>query len=69
MVINTKKTDVGIRESRSAEVTAYKEEYQPEFEKLAEYVKSIKFGSVIIQIQDGKIIQLDKTEKFRFDRQ
>ncbi|MCR5402053.1 MAG: YezD family protein [Treponema sp.] len=69
MVINTKKTDVGIRESRSAEVTAYTEEYPPEFEKIAEYIKSIKFGSVIIQIQDGKIIQLDKTEKFRFDRQ
>lgn len=42
--------------------------YPKEFEKLAEYVKSIKFGSVTIQIQNGKIIQIDKNEKFRFDK-
>ena len=46
----------------------YKETYPKEFEKLAEYVKSIKFGSVTIQIQNGKIIQIDKNEKFRFDK-
>ena len=44
------------------------EKYPKEFEKLAEYVKSIKFGSVTIQIQNGKIIQIDKNEKFRFDK-
>ena len=42
--------------------------YPKEFEKLAEYVNSINFGSVTIQIQNGKIIQLDKNEKFRFDK-
>ena len=42
--------------------------YPKEFDKLAEYVKSIKYGSVTIQIQDGKIIQIDKNEKFRFDK-
>ena len=36
------------------------EKYPKEFEKLAEYVKSIKFGSVTIQIQNGKIIQKDE---------
>lgn len=42
--------------------------YPPEFERILEYVKSIQFGQVIIQIQNGKIIQLDKLEKYRFDK-
>ncbi len=44
------------------------ESYPEEFSKLAEYVRSIKFGSVTVQIQNGKIIQIDKNEKFRFDK-
>ncbi|HBG66212.1 MAG TPA: DUF2292 domain-containing protein [Treponema sp.] len=42
--------------------------YPPEFAKLAEYVKEIKYGSVTIQIQNSRIIQIDKNEKFRFDK-
>lgn len=44
------------------------ESFPDVFSQLAEYVRSIKFGSVTIQIQDGRIIQIDKNEKFRFDR-
>ena len=44
------------------------ESYPEEFAKLAEYVKAIKFGSVTVQIQNGGIIQIDKNEKFRFDK-
>ena len=44
------------------------ESYPEEFGKLAEYVKSIKFGSVTVQIQNRRIIQIDKNEKFRFDK-
>ncbi len=44
------------------------ESYPEEFGKLAEYVKAIKFGSVTVQIQNGRIIQIDKNEKFRFDK-
>lgn len=38
------------------------ESYPEEFAKLAEYVKAIKFGSVTVQIQNGRIIQIDKNE-------
>lgn len=31
-----------------------------------EYVESVKFGSVNIIIQDGRIVQIDKSEKKRF---
>lgn len=32
---------------------------------IKEYVESIKYGSINIIIQDGKIIQIDKSEKIR----
>ncbi len=38
---------------------------EKELAKIKEYVESIKFGSVNIIIQDGKIIQIDKSEKIR----
>lgn len=33
--------------------------------RLVEYIKDIRFGSVSIIIQDGKIIQIEKNEKIR----
>lgn len=33
---------------------------------LSDAVKSISFGEVVLRIQDGKIVQLEKTEKLRF---
>jgi len=32
-------------------------------------IKCIRFGSVEITIHDAKVVQIDKTEKMRFDRQ
>ncbi len=34
---------------------------------IADMVKSIRYGSVTIIVQDGKIIQIDKTEKIRIN--
>lgn len=34
-------------------------------EKLMEAIKSIKHGSVTLIIQDGHVIQIDKSEKLR----
>lgn len=33
--------------------------------KVEGLIRDMKFGSVTIIIQDGKIIQIDKTEKYR----
>lgn len=33
---------------------------------LSEAVKSIAFGEIVLRIQDGKIVQMEKTEKLRF---
>lgn len=34
-------------------------------EKVVRYVSDIKYGNVTLIIQDGKVIQIDKTEKIR----
>ncbi len=36
--------------------------------EISELVRSIKFGSLTIHIEDGKIIQVDKNEKIRFGK-
>ncbi|MDR2295859.1 MAG: YezD family protein [Clostridiales Family XIII bacterium] len=32
---------------------------------LSEYIESVRYGSVLILIQDGKIMQIEKNEKIR----
>ena len=36
-----------------------------QLETVANMVQGIQYGSVTIKIQDGKVIQIDKTEKYR----
>lgn len=36
------------------------------FEKLDRYIKNIRYGSIVVVIQDGKIVQIEKNEKERF---
>lgn len=31
------------------------------------YVKDIKYGSITLIVQDGKVVQIDKTEKNRLN--
>ena len=38
---------------------------QEQLEQIKDYIKSIKYGSLTIIIQDGKVIQIDKNEKIR----
>lgn len=33
--------------------------------KVRELIRDIRYGNVVLIIQDGKIIQIDKTEKIR----
>jgi hypothetical protein len=35
------------------------------FKELNDILTSLKFGSVTLVIQDGKVVQLEKNEKFR----
>ncbi len=38
---------------------------QEELERIKRLIESVKYGSVNIIIQDGKIVQIDKNEKIR----
>ncbi|MBQ8490171.1 MAG: YezD family protein [Pseudobutyrivibrio sp.] len=38
---------------------------EDELAKIKEFIETIEFGSVNIIIQDGKIVQIDKSEKIR----
>jgi hypothetical protein len=34
---------------------------------IAEILKDLKFGEIVIKVHDSKIIQVEKTEKSRYD--
>jgi hypothetical protein len=36
-----------------------------QLQTIAEMLRDMKYGSVTIIVQDGKVIQIDKTEKYR----
>ena len=39
---------------------------EQEHRQIEEALSDIRDGSVLISVQDGKIVQIDKNEKFRF---
>jgi hypothetical protein len=36
--------------------------------RLEEMLRTVRYGSITLVIQDGKVSQIDKTEKFRLDK-
>jgi hypothetical protein len=36
--------------------------------KLEEMLRTLRYGSITLVIQDGKVSQIDKTEKIRLDK-
>lgn len=36
------------------------------FEEISKTLETMKFGSITLVVQDGKIIQIEKNEKLRF---
>lgn len=36
------------------------------FKKLGQYIKEIRYGSIVVVIQGGRIVQIEKNEKVRF---
>jgi hypothetical protein len=48
--------------SRSSDLT---DEEREVLQKVAEIVRKIQFGTVVLVIQDGKVVQIEMAEKFR----
>ena len=60
-----KKKEGKMPERKTFEVI--KKDTQADFLKRVENLtKEIKFGSITIHVEDGRIIQIDKNEKIRF---
>jgi hypothetical protein len=39
--------------------------YESHLEKIKDLIGDLKYGSITIIVQDGKIVQIDRTEKHR----
>jgi hypothetical protein len=51
--------------SRNGSTTAIREVSESDIQAILQAVQSVRFGTVQIIIQDGRIVQIDKTEKIR----
>lgn len=48
-----------------AQLAALSEEERAVLAKVAEIVRKIQFGTVVLVIQDAKVVQIEMAEKFR----
>ncbi|WFR54781.1 YezD family protein [Anaerocolumna sp. AGMB13025] len=39
---------------------------EKDIQKIIEFIETIQFGSIMLIIQDGRIVQIEKNEKVRF---
>jgi hypothetical protein len=49
----------------SGDLTALSPEEQQVLMKVTEIVRKINYGTVVLVIQDGKVVQIEMAEKFR----
>ena len=47
------------------DLSSLSEEERAVLAKVADIVKRIQFGTVVLVIQDGKVVQIEMAEKFR----
>lgn len=47
------------------DVTALSHEEQAVLLKVAEILRKIQFGTVVLVVQDGRVVQIEMAEKFR----
>ena len=51
--------------ARSRDSLALTDEERAVLAKVADIVRKIQFGTVVLVIQDGKVVQIEMAEKFR----
>lgn len=50
------------------DIADFKESEKKLLLQILEALRSIRYGYVQIVVQDSKVVQIDKTEKIRFDK-
>ncbi len=51
------------------DIADFKESEKKLLLQILEALRSIRYGYVQIVVQDSKVVQIDKTEKIRFDKE
>lgn len=51
------------------EIADFKESEKKLLQQILKAVRSIRYGYVQIIVQDSKVVQIDKTEKIRLDKE
>ncbi len=51
------------------DLSDFKKEDEKLLLQILKAIKSIRYGYVQIIVQDSKVVQIDKTEKIRFDKE
>lgn len=54
-----------MEQTNSVKKISNKENERQTLLKITDLIKNIKYGYIQITIQDGRVVQIDKTEKFR----
>lgn len=58
-------TDEGVPATDAERLADLTEEEKAVLQKVAGIVRKIQFGTVVLVIQDGKVVQIEMAEKFR----
>ena len=58
-----------MEQTNNVKKVSYEESEQRTLLIITDLLIDIKYGNIQITIQDGKVVQIDKTEKFRFNVQ
>lgn len=58
-----------MEQTNNVKKVSYEESEQRTLLIITDLLRDIKYGNIQITIQDGKVVQIDKTEKFRFNVQ
>jgi hypothetical protein len=54
-----------LSQEKSSKVHTSEQELQSSLERIAAVLRGLKFGNVNVIVQDGVVIQIDRTEKHR----
>lgn len=59
---------MSVSETNSANHVALEEDRQGELAQIRDALRGLRFGSVNVIVQDGVVVQIDRTEKRRIRR-
>lgn len=60
---------MGQKRAMVQEIVDFKEDEKKLLSQILKAVRSIRYGCVQIIVQDSKVVQIDKTEKIRLDKE